>query len=703
MSLFGGLAAKQTHSNQIQTNNRHYERSEVISNFNLKLMVSQSFKKVKGGINMDKQDFNVWNNTPRIVRKQEETPSSEKTKKYSTYILSILLLFLFAAGISLTNSCTTQPQQKVNDQFSYALERSDDLKLSIYITAHAVRDLLSTEAGQREALSIFRCNGITKAYIEVYRGGLVIDQQLLEEVRDFFLENGIGVVGGIATVPGGDFGVKQEGALGWFNWQAEKTQTDLKKVMRMSAAVFDEFVVDDFLCTGDTSLISKEAKGDRTWSQYRMDLLTELSTELFIKPAKEVNPNISMIIKYPQWYDRFHLFGYDVEREPALFDKVWIGTESRGQYTQRFGFVQPMEGFVSYRWMNDIAGAKMAGAWFDHGDCDQHDFIEQAWQTVAAGAKEIVFFNYHSFVYGHPSHHLVRTQFAQLADLAKYVADNPVQGIAAYKPPASDAGGDLYLMDFISMLGIPMVPVHQYPENAKVVLLQTQAAKDLDILQKIEKSLENGSTLFLTSGFLASAKDAEKIAELAGVEYPVTINSGKANHILVEGEKKEIKHGLDYEANLKLTDGEAILSAVDNSKEIPFFIKSKSGKIYTMNSHTFSQADFDAVGEVLLCPKPLGLLEIPEVWANTIHNEINAPLNIQLEAPTRVVVQPMGDSAWLFHNYNKTKQEFTFLKTGLSELNLINGSTGESVKTDGDVLKLTLAPRSRMWVKSVNK
>ena len=72
-----------------------------------------------------------------------------------------------------------QPAEQVNDQFSYAKERKDDLQLSIYITAHAVKNLLSDEEGRREAISIFRCNGITKAYIEVYRGGLVIKRVYL--------------------------------------------------------------------------------------------------------------------------------------------------------------------------------------------------------------------------------------------------------------------------------------------------------------------------------------------------------------------------------------------------------------------------------------------------------------------------------------------------------------------------------------------
>ncbi|MCP5064918.1 MAG: hypothetical protein GY936_21060, partial [Ignavibacteriae bacterium] len=382
--------------------------------------------------------------------------------KKNGIIISVLIL------IPVMLSSCMKESNEIDDMFTYANSRSNDLQLGIYITAQAVNGLLDTDAGRREVISIFRANGITKAYVEVYRGGLIVDQGLLEKVRDTFLKNKIEVVGGIATVPGKNFGVKQEGQLGWFNWQNPKTQNDLKEVVKMSAKVFDEFIVDDFLCTADTSDESKIAKGDKSWSQYRRDLLTKLSTEIFIEPAKKVNPNITMIIKYPQWYDRFHLFGYELEREPQLFDKVYVGTETRGQYTQRYGFVQPYEGFVNYSWIKDIVGNKIGAAWFDHGDCDANDFIEQAYQSVLAGAKEITIFNYFDFINGHKSHHLLRVQFEQLADLAKSVAANPVVGVASYKPINSDAGGDLYLMDYIGTLGIPLVPVHQYPVDAKV-------------------------------------------------------------------------------------------------------------------------------------------------------------------------------------------------------------------------------------------
>ena len=49
---------------------------------------------------------------------------------------------------------------------------------------------------------------------------------------------------------------------------------------------------------------------------------------------------VRLIIKFPQWYDRFHLFGYDPPRMAEAFDKVWVGTEVRNPLTRRGGLNQ---------------------------------------------------------------------------------------------------------------------------------------------------------------------------------------------------------------------------------------------------------------------------------------------------------------------------------------------------------------------------
>lgn len=604
-------------------------------------------------------------------------------------ICTILMLIIL-------NSCNESKPQ-IDDNFEFAKSHSAVFKLSVYMTAHTIDRLLAVEAGRREAVSLMRANGITKVYIEVYRGGMVVSPELLATVVDYFKRQGFEVVGGIATVPGKDFGVKQEGKLGWFNWQNPKTQEDLRQVMLNAAPIFDTFIVDDFLCTGDTSLESKAAKGERSWSEYRRQMLTDLATSIFIEPAKSVNPDIHMIIKYPQWYDRFHLFGYDVETGPKLFDEVWVGTETRGQYTQRFGFVQPYEGFVNYRWISTLAGNKIGGAWFDHGDCDRLDFIEQAYQSVLAGANELVIFNYGSFVNGHPGHHLLRLDFEKLAALAKAVDSAPVQGIAAYKPPQSDAGGDLYIMDVLGMLGIPLIPVSAYPENAQTIFLPTQAAKDPEIVSNVEASLKRGTRIIMTAGFLAKVPNADQLIAKAGISKPV-IKTLSAEQVLINETVEQLSRPLDMEAAYTVIDeDDVLLEAIVDDTPVPFLNVSEDGQIFVLNSHTFSEADFEAVGEVLLCPRPLGLLDIPKSWANTLRKAFNEKLKMELDAPTRVTMQPLKNGDLVLHNYNK--QEVTLNLSGIDFNGITDGFEAYELEVDTNGLTLKMKPRSRVWLR----
>ena len=601
---------------------------------------------------------------------------------------SILILMAFV-------SCQT-PALKTDDFKDYAQSRKADLQLSVYVTAHTVVQQFYTEAGRREAISVLHCNGISKVYVEVYRSGLVIPPDSLKSVVGFLEKNGFEVVGGIATVPGDDFGVKQEAQLGWFNWQNPKTQNDLRKVMEESAPVFKTFIVDDFLCTADTSMESKTAKGDRSWSEYRRSLLTELSKSVFIQPAKEKNPELKIIIKYPQWYDRFHLFGYDLSTEPALFDGVWVGTETRGQYTQRYGFVQPYEGFINYRWIKTLAGDKIGGAWFDHGDCDETDFIEQAYQSVLAGAKELVMFNFDSFITGHSGHHLLRQDFEKLADLAKAVAENPVTGAVAYKPVNSDAGGDLYIMDYIGMLGISLVPDSKYPENASVIFLPTQAATDTAIAEKVIKSISEGKKVIMTTGFLANAKNGEQLAKLAGIQYPLAEKKASTYLILNYDTTDSIKLPLLTDYQISATEAKILLQT-DGRNSTPYLVQSSAGNVTVINTHTFSQADFDAVGEVLLCPRQLGLLEVSNLWVNEIRSVFHAEGAPVLDAPSRVSFQQLADGSFVVHNYNR--ENISIHIGSLKEIQYVDTFSGQPFQLNNGQISINMAPRSRIWIK----
>jgi hypothetical protein len=581
--------------------------------------------------------------------------------------------------------------------------------LSSYVTSQEVEQLATDPVMRTNALQTIQRMGITKLYLEVYRGGHVVSPERLIFTRDWLQDMNIKVVGGIATVPGGGFGVRQKGPLDWFNWQNEKTQRDLEKVIRMAAGIFDSFIVDDFLCTGDVSNESKAAKGDRSWGQYRRELLTEMAQSVLIRPAKEVNPDITMIVKYPQWYDRFHLFGYDTQTLPELFDMVWIGTETRGRNTQRFGFVQPYEGFVNYRWLAGIAGEKIGGAWFDHGDCAEHDFIDQAYTSVLAGASELVFFNFGDVMAGHPDHEKVIDQFDRLADLAAFVRKHPVTGVAAYKPPNSDPAGDMYIMDFLGMLGIPLVPVHNFPADAPVIFLPAQAAADPNLPDKINKTLTKDAQLIITTNLLIASPDGNKLARMVGVDPNIQSRPTSAR-LIQESEKANVTIDLESPIEGKTMPGNIVCTSGDKQLALLIVSEKFHGRIALLNTHTYSQADFDAAGEVLLCPRPLGLLEMKGPELSAFRKAFGGT---DFDGPSCVTYHPfgpIGSGNCVIQNFNDTpvnirvsvnidKDKSSNFIEAFSQKPIPIRTTSSKNQI---VLDISISARSRIWIQRID-
>lgn len=585
-----------------------------------------------------------------------------------------------------------------------AAPAEDSVRFATYMTSDEVISFFTGLDAGKDPLPVFERLHIRKVCIEAYRGGVVVPPDQLRKVKVWFEERGIQVVGGIATVPGGDFGVKQVGALDWFNWQSEKTQRDLKAVMEAVAPIFDTFVIDDFLCTGDESQESLDAKGERSWSDYRRDLMVRLAREVFIEPAKRINPGITMIIKYPQWYDRFQMFGYDVPRQSAQFDQTWVGTETRGASTQRFGFTQPYEGFVNYRYIKSIAGERVTTAWFDHGDCDANDFLDQAYMTVLAGAPEIVLFNYGEVVAGHPGHDLLAEHMGRLQELAAAVKEHPLTGIPAYKPPNNDAGGDLYIMDFLGMLGVPLAPVSEFPTDAREIILPTQAASDPDIASTVDAAIERGTTLILTAGFLATAQ---------GLPWKVTSNPVKAESVIDPvGGKRTTVENLTLESREAPRGFKHKLVAEAAGVRYPLMSIGQKGTstIIFLNIHTYSQADFDAVGETLLSPRPLSLLDLP--------SDVFTPLRMRvgkigpkpwLEAPARVTFQPLGDSSWFLLNNSAGPAKIELRMFGVTGDTFEDALTGELLRAKGRpggfnlwTLSFNVEGRGYRWIRPVS-
>jgi hypothetical protein len=77
--------------------------------------------------------------------------------------------------------------------------------------AQDVRAYLSTDDGLNNAVNWCKQSGITKVYIESFRGGYYADRETLKRTKDRFLKEGFKVSGCVTTTNFGKIGV----GMGW--------------------------------------------------------------------------------------------------------------------------------------------------------------------------------------------------------------------------------------------------------------------------------------------------------------------------------------------------------------------------------------------------------------------------------------------------------------------------------------------------------
>jgi hypothetical protein len=366
---------------------------------------------------------------------------------------------------------------------------------STLFTAQDVRDYLSTEQGRQEAMTFCHKMGISKVYIESFRDGYQAEEATLKAARDFFRQAGLKVSGCVTTTGIG------KPSTGWkvaVCYTHRQNQERLESIFRFTAALFDEIMIDDFFFTDCECSECAVAKGGMSWPQYREKLMLQVSRERVLGPAHAVNPQAKVIIKFPQWYDRFQERGYVPDQEAAIFDRIWVGTELRDPASDEWGHTpQYMAQFI-YRWLSDVGGSKTGGGWFDPFGTTPTLYLDQPLTTILAGAPEVFLFHYGALTsekYRAQAEALAARR-AQYEKLATFVSG--WSGIATYKPVSSDPGGEESILNEVGMLGIPEAPTAHFPEGARAAILTTQALGDAELVPKLVRVLAGGGTAFLS-------------------------------------------------------------------------------------------------------------------------------------------------------------------------------------------------------------
>src|SRR5665648_34113 len=379
--------------------------------------------------------------------------------------------------------------------WNMAKKNIEVLTLAVWFTAQDVGDLLSSPAGLDKAVSWCKEHGVTKVYLEAYGRGLYAKRNTLEKAKQRFLNEGCEVASGATTAGGPD------NFIHYHCYTNKAKQEELQKIIEYTASIFDEIILDDWFFTNCQCDECITARGNQSWAKYYTDLMVKMSRERVVNPAHAVNPNVKVIIKFPQWNDEFHMRGYDVVREPKIFDGIWVGTEDREfDYGNSTGYETPYNAYFNMRWLATLGS--VGGGWFDTGRERRkvNTYLEKARHTVLGEGNEMILWFYSNHLPAVAKIDALSKELPGLIKLANIVQGKPIKGVHLLKPGSSEPFDEVWVCSFMGSLGIPFVPASKIDAQAPSAVFPVQAIKDPDFLSTLQSMLYKGTRVVITDG-----------------------------------------------------------------------------------------------------------------------------------------------------------------------------------------------------------
>jgi len=160
----------------------------------------------------------------------------------------------------------------------------------------------------------------------------------------------------------------------------------------------------------------------------------------------------------------------------------------------------------------------------------------------------------------------------------------------------------------------------------------------------------------------------------------------------------------------KAVPGNILCTSGDKQLALLTVSETPRGRIALLNTHTYRQADFDAVGEVLLCPRPLGLLGINGPALSALREVFGSTT---FDGPACVTYHPLGPAGFgncVIQNFNDKAVNVTVTvqiqKDKSNEF--VDAFSGKSIKIQkaepGNhiALDIPIPTRSRVWIRHVD-
>ena len=566
-----------------------------------------------------------------------------------------------------------------------------NFKVSVYVRAYEVEKMADTEWLESTWKTISDQLDVDKIYLETHRDMKLVDDATLEKAKAFFLKQGLEVAAGIT------YTINESNNFETFSYSDPEDRAWVKRVAEHTAKHFDEFLLDDFFFTSSKKDVEIAAKGDRSWTEYRLALMNEAGRDLVVGPAKAVNPKVKVIIKYPNWYDHFQGLGFNLECGPQIFDGVWTGTETRDPAGNQH--LQNYLGYNIMRYFENISGGRNGGGWVDSGGIymSMDRYAEQLFLTAIAKARDVMLFDYSqllsvqlnprfrapwqdsatSWNYDEMTAPIKKgkktvtpTTMARIADVVLRQADDLVGklgkpvGIQSYK--VFHAPGEEFLQNYLGMIGLPMDMLSTFPEGRKTVLLTRQAAGDPDLVAKIRKQLQEGGDVFITTGLLqAIPEKIADICELRCSDYKALVNDfGRYG----KSEKDILIPQIQYLTNDSwevISAGRPLTGGVSGWPILHRALYSQ-GNLY-----------------VLAIPDDFGnLYDFPAPVLNEIRRLMGKDLDLHLEGPSKVSIFLYDNQTVIVENFNDTPVDVKLAGASLKSLTDLESGADISATAD---------------------
>ena len=406
------------------------------------------------------------------------------------------MLLTFVSSLAMVH-----PEPPSADLWKLAQANARLLRISTLIDAHQVTRLCGTDAGVQRAVAWCKDHGITHVYVESYRDGHEPSEADLVRTRDAFRRAGFLVSGCITPTRIG----KLSGGWGGVScYTNARTRSEVQRIFRRAALLFDEIMIDDFLFTDCTCAECAAARGSRSWAQYRCDLLLDVSRKDILGTVRAANARCKVIVKFPCWHEDFQERGYDVARQTELYDKTWVGTETRGGVPGSGWAAEPQyRAYWLMRWLGGMGGPKCGGGWYDWLGTTPVYYLEQARLTILGGAREAMLFNMGALMedrLGQRDIAAWREELPRHFQLARLIAGKTPRGLLGWKPPSSPPDGDRNLHPLLGMAGFPVTAAHRFQPSALGFVFGEQVRADAAWRTAWETAVRSGRPVLVSAG-----------------------------------------------------------------------------------------------------------------------------------------------------------------------------------------------------------